>query len=70
MNKQETITFMNLMGTRLRHLGLSIILDYHQRFITACNKESPSERAITFQELRDLEILSGEKKKPFIGVFE
>ncbi len=70
MNTNETVTFMDLMGVRLRHMGLAKILDYHQRYIDACNNETEEERELIFRKLRNLELKDCNAGKPFIGLFE
>lgn len=67
---KESIEFFELMGTK-QGLNCCLLELYHlfQLYVEAC-KLSKSERDIIIDEISKLEIIEGEKKKPFIGLFE
>jgi hypothetical protein len=58
------------MNSQLKYISLATILDYHERFLESCEKESTIERKETNKRLKSFFYKNPEIKRPFIGLFQ
>lgn len=70
MNTTNTVNFMDLMNSQLKYISLATILDYHERFLEAAEKETTPERKKTCKMLVESGVRDSLMQRPFIGLFQ